>query len=103
MLRGVEMEYCWSGRLCLSRNDAWALGKLDDGLFSACCQNGLGTTRGMMAGIVAAEMASEREADTLLPDFPRRELPTRLFPEPFMTLGARAAIRLREWRAGKEL
>ncbi len=103
MLRGIEMEYCWSGRLCLSRNDAWALGRLDDGLYSACCQNGLGVARGTIAGIVSAEMASGCEQDTLLPDFPRRDLPAKLFPEPFMTLGARAAIRLREWRAGREL
>ena len=103
MLKKVEMEYSWSGRLCLSRNDAWALGRLDEGLYSACCQNGLGLSRGTIAGIVSAEMASGREDDTLLPDFPRQELPSKLFPEPLMTLGARGAIRLREWRAGKEL
>ncbi len=46
MLPRMEMEYCWSGRLCLSRNEVWALGELQPGLFSACCQNGLGATRG---------------------------------------------------------
>jgi glycine/D-amino acid oxidase-like deaminating enzyme len=97
------MEYSWSGRLCLSRNDAWALGELESGLFSACCQNGLGTTRGTIAGIVAAEMASGSRQDSLVPDFPAQPMPRRLFPEPFMTLGARSVIRLREWRAGREL
>ncbi len=103
MLRHVEMEYSWSGRLCLSRNDAWALGELDRGLFSACCQNGLGTTRGTIAGIVAAEMASDSREASLIPDFPAQPQPQRLFPEPFMTLGARSVIRLKEWRAGREL
>ena len=103
MLKQVEMEYCWSGRLCLSRNDVWALGELQPGLYSACCQNGLGATRGMLAGIAAAEMASAAAADSLLPDFPRQAPPQRLFPEPLMTLGARATIRLKEWRAGREL
>jgi glycine/D-amino acid oxidase-like deaminating enzyme len=103
MLPRVEMEYCWSGRLCLSRNEVWALGELQPGLFSACCQNGLGTTRGMIAGIVAAEMASASEAPSLVPDYQPQALPDRLFAEPFMTLGARAVIRLREWRAGREL
>jgi len=105
MLAQVEMEYCWSGRLCLSRNDAWALGELEPGLFSACCQNGLGTTRGTIAGIVAAELASASDADSLLPDFGAQPQPQpqRLFPEPFMTLGARGAIRLKEWRAGPDL
>jgi len=103
MLPGVEMEYCWSGRLCLSRNEVWALGELQPGLFSACCQNGLGATRGTIAGIVAAELASASTAPSLVPDYRAQALPSRLFPEPFMTLGARGVIRLREWRAGREL
>jgi glycine/D-amino acid oxidase-like deaminating enzyme len=103
MLRQVEMEYCWSGRLCLSRNEAWALGELQPGLISACCQNGLGTTRGTVAGIIAAEMASTRCEHSLVPDFEQQPLPSRLFPEPFMTLGARSVIRFKEWRAGREL
>lgn len=103
MLRHVEMEYCWSGRLCLSRNDVWALGELDRGLFSACCQNGLGTTRGTIAGIVAAEMASGSGEPGLIPDFPAQARPQRLFAEPFMTLGARGLIRFKELRAGRDL
>lgn len=103
MLRDVEMQYCWSGRLCLSRNDVWALGELDHGLYSACCQNGLGATRGMIAGIVAAEMACGCSDASLVSEFPRQPSPRRLFPEPFMTLGARSVIRFKEWRAGREL
>ena len=103
MLRQVEMEYCWSGRLCLSRNEVWALGELQPGLYSACCQNGLGTTRGTVAGIVAAEMASGGCEQSLVPDYQSQASPQRLFPEPFMTLGARNVIRFREWRAGREL
>jgi len=103
MLGAVEMEYCWSGRLALSRNEVWALGELQPGLFSACCQNGLGTTRGTVAGIVAAEMASAFCEQSLLPDYRPQVMPSRLFPEPFMTLGARTIIRFKEWRAGREL
>ncbi len=103
VLKAVEMEYCWSGRLCLSRNDAWAIGELQPGLFSACCQNGLGATRGIIAGIVSAEMASESGEPGLVPDFPEQEQPQHLFPEPFMTIGARVVIRFKEWRAGREL
>jgi len=103
MLKQVEMEYCWSGRLCLSRNEVWALAELETGLFSACCQNGLGTTRGTIAGIVAAEMASENSATSLVPDYRPQPRPQRLYPEPLMTLGARSVIRFKEWRAGKEL
>ena len=103
MLRDVEMQYRWSGRLCLSRNDAWALGELRPGLFSACCQNGLGLSRGTLAGIISAEQASGRIADSLVSDYRPGPAPSPLYPEPFMTLGARAVIRFQEWRAGREL
>jgi glycine/D-amino acid oxidase-like deaminating enzyme len=103
MLEQVEMEYTWSGRLCLSRNEAWASGELAPGLFSACCQNGLGTTRGTIAGIAAAELAVNGNEPSLVPGFPARQMPSRLFPEPLMTLGARGVIRFKEWRAGREL
>jgi glycine/D-amino acid oxidase-like deaminating enzyme len=103
MLKRVSMAYRWSGRLCLSRNNVWAIGELDKNLFSACCQNGLGTTRGTIAGIVAAEMACEKRQESLLPDFAFEESPTKLFPEPFMSLGARNYLKYREWRAGREL
>ena len=97
------MEYSWSGRLCLSRNDVWALGEVEPGLFSACCQNGLGATRGTIAGIVSAEMASESSQQSLVSDYRAEKLPRRLLPEPFMTLGAQSVIRFKEWRAGREM
>ncbi len=102
-LAHVEMEYCWSGRLCLSRNEVWALGELQPGLYSACCQNGLGTTRGTIAGIIAAEMASGHAEQSLVPDYQPEPPPSRLLPEPFMTLGARGVIRFKEWGAGRDL
>ncbi len=103
MLNQVSMEYRWSGRLCLSRNNVAAIGKLDQGLYSACCQNGLGISRGTIAGIVTAEMASDRQIDSLIPDYQAEPLPARLFPEPFMTIGARTVLKFKEWKAGKEL
>ena len=103
MLKQVEMEYCWSGRLCLSRNEVWALAELEEGLFSACCQNGLGTTRGTIAGIVTAEMASDISVPSLVPDYRPQAQPQRLYPQALMTLGARSVIKFKEWRAGKEL
>ena len=101
MLSTVIMQYRWSGRLCLSRNHAWALGKLDEGLYSACCQNGLGTTKGIVAGVVAAEMATASQ-ESLMPEFETGDLPQKLLPEPFMTPGARSYLKFREWRAGRD-
>ncbi|MFT4608441.1 MAG: glycine/D-amino acid oxidase-like deaminating enzyme [Urechidicola sp.] len=103
MLKDVSMEYRWSGRLCLSRNNVWAIGEVAEGLFSACCQNGLGATKGTIAGVVAAEKASGKIADSQIPDFVQQDLPKKLLPEPLMTLGARGYLKFREFCAGKEL
>lgn len=103
MLKPITMEYRWSGRLCLSRNDVWAVGEVAENLFSACCQNGLGATKGTIAGIVAAESASGQACDTLVPDFVPQVLPEKLLPEPLMSLGARGYLKFREFCAGKEL
>ena len=103
MLAQVSMEYRWSGRLCLSRNDVWAIGEQAKNLYSACCQNGLGTTKGTIAGIISAEMASEGQSESIIPDYFEEAPPQKLLPEPIMSLGASNYLRFREWRAGKEL
>ncbi len=102
MLDGVEMEYCWGGFLCLSRNNVAAFGEVDEGLFSACCQNGLGAARGTSSGMLAAELASDRMSDHLryMLDQPG---PSRLPPEPIASIGANAVLRWGEFRAGAEL
>jgi glycine/D-amino acid oxidase-like deaminating enzyme len=103
MLKDVTMAYRWAGRLCLSRNNVWAVGKVAENLFSACCQNGLGATKGTIAGVIAAEQSSEKSVDSLIPDFIPQDCPKKLLPEPFMTLGARGYLKFREFCAGKEL
>lgn len=103
MLKDVSMEYRWSGRLCLSRNNVWAVGEVAEGLFCACCQNGLGATKGTIAGVIAAEKVSGKIVDSLMPDFVQQDLPKKLLPEPLMTLGASGYLKFREFCAGKEL
>ncbi|MEM7668798.1 MAG: FAD-binding oxidoreductase [Pseudomonadota bacterium] len=101
MLKGLGMEYRWGGRLCLSRNDAPAFGEIDNGVFAACCQNGLGTTKGTFSGIAAADLASGLSTPfTAFMD--EVDEPARLPPEPFARIGATAVIRFNEWRAGRE-
>jgi len=105
MLAGTKMEFSWGGKLCLSLNDVPAFGEIEDGVFSACCQNGLGTARGTLSGILAADLASgnlrdnHQSLERMLALPPPKKLP----PEPFATIGAWATLRYREWRAGREL
>lgn len=100
-LAGMRMEYAWAGHLCLSLNGVSVMRRLDDGLFAGCVQNGLGTTRGTLTGIGAAELAcGERSAIT--DHFTAEPRPSRLPPQPFRQIGANAYMRWREFRAGRE-
>lgn len=101
MLDGVEMTHTWGGALCLSRNGGAPFGELAPGLYSALCQNGLGLTRGTLAGKSIAELASGVDSDVLalLLKQPR---PCRNPPEPWLGLGVRSTLAWKEWQAGIE-
>lgn len=102
MLDGIEMEYRWGGRLCLSLNSMPAFGEVEDRVWSACCQNGLGTVKGTLSGMMAAEQAVLGGSE-LLKDFLDHQQPSKLPPEPFLSLGANMTMRWKEWQAGIEL
>ena len=102
MLPEVEMEYRWSGRLCLSRNAVPVFGEIDDRLFAACCQNGLGLAKGTSAGMLAADYAAG-QANELVELMVDHDAPQKLPPKSMAWAGATAFIKWQEWRAGKEL
>jgi len=100
-LAGLPFEHSWAGRLCLSLNHVPAFGEIEEGLYSACCENGLGTVKSTLAGMMAAELAAGARSHELdqYRDHPR---PSRLPPQPFAWLGINSVIRLQELRAGRE-
>lgn len=100
-LAGLAMEYAWAGHLCLSRNSVSIMGEVAPNVFAACCQNGLGTARGTMTGMGAAELASGQSSD-ITRHFAREPAPEKLPPEPFSSIGANVYLRWKEHRAGAE-
>ena len=102
MLKRVAMQYRWGGRLCLSRNNVAAFGEVAPGLFSACCQNGLGTAKGTLAGMMVVDLALCLGSD-ILTDLQAQAAPSKLPPNPIAWLGANATLRWGERQAGREL
>ncbi|WP_095199234.1 NAD(P)/FAD-dependent oxidoreductase [Mesorhizobium carmichaelinearum] len=100
-LKDVPFEHVWAGRLCLSRNHVPAFGEIEAGLYSACCENGLGTVKSTLAGVMAADLATGTRSD-MLDKFSDQPEPARLPPEPLAWLGVNSVIRLQELRAGRE-
>lgn len=100
-LAGMRMEHAWAGHLCLSLNGVAVMRQLDDGLFSGCVQNGLGTARGTLTGIGAAELACGA-GSAITRHFGTQAPPKRLPPQPFQELGANVVLRWKEWKARDE-
>lgn len=101
MLAGVKMEYRWGGRLCLSRNNVQVIGEVETGLFTACCQNGLGTAKGTLAGLLAAELASGVTSPALDRALAAPK-PARVPPGAITKTFGNMRTRWGEWRAGGE-
>ena len=100
-LADLPFDYSWAGRLCLSLNHVPAFGEVEEGLYSACCENGLGTVKSTLAGMMAADLATGTRSEDL-EKYLDQPKPSRLPPEPVAGLGARAVIRWQEMRAGRE-
>lgn len=101
MLKGIRFEHGWSGHLCLSKNGVSVMRELEPGLFAACVDNGLGTTRSTLTGIGAAELVCGR-ASAVTEFFGAEAEPARLPPHPFDTIGANAYMRWKEWQSRQE-
>ena len=102
MLSDVPMEYRWSGHLCLSLNSVPAFGEVEPGLYVACCQNGLGTVKGTLAGKLIVDLACGSN-DPMVQDMLSYDEPKKLYPEPFMTIGARTRLWWMQRRAGRNV
>jgi glycine/D-amino acid oxidase-like deaminating enzyme len=100
-LKSTPFEFSWAGRLCLSRNSAPAFGEIEENLYSACCENGLGTVKSTLAGVMAAELATGTHS-RVLESFSQAPGPNTLPPRILTKLGVNSVIRWQALRAGRE-
>lgn len=100
-LAGMAMGLGWAGHLCLSLNGVSVLDEVADGVVAGCVQNGLGTARGTLTGIGAADRALGQESE-ITRFFGTQAEPQKLPPEPFRQIGANAVLRYKEWHARRE-
>ena len=102
MLKDIKLMQTWGGHLTLSRNNVAAFGELKPGLFSACCQNGLGTVKGTLHGLAAADLAMGKKT-ALVEQLLNNPLPKKLPFKPLTKIAVSSRIKLGELLAGKEL
>ena len=102
MLKDIKLTQTWGGHLTLSRNNVAAFGELKPGLFSACCQNGLGTVKGTLHGLAAADLAMGKKT-VLVEQLLNKPKPKKLPFKPLTKIAVSSRIKLGELLAGKEL
>jgi glycine/D-amino acid oxidase-like deaminating enzyme len=100
-LKSTPIEFSWAGRLCLSRNSAPAFGEVEENLYAACCENGLGTVKSTLAGVMAAELATGTQSE-FLQRYSQAPGPSKLPPRLLTQLGVSSVIRWQALRAGRE-
>ncbi len=100
-LAGVPMEYRWGGAMALTWNSVPAFGEIENGIFAACGCNGVGATKATANGIAAADVMLGQKT-RLTEIFSRFDAPKPLPMQPFRTIGAKANLAFKEWKAGAE-
>ena len=98
----VEMEYTWTGYVCLSRNGAPGFGRLADNVHNSVCQNAIGVTKGTIGGLLAADMACGVDNE-LIGYMQSLGEPDKLPVQPFLDLGVKMRRRWELWKARDEV
>src|SRR6185503_11237224 len=60
-LAKVAIAHTWTGYVCLSRNSAPGFGRMAANVWTAVCQNAVGVTKGTIGGLLAADLACDRD------------------------------------------
>lgn len=100
-LAGLPMQHRWAGAMALTWNSVPVVDEVDQGLWLAAGCNGVGATNATANGIVAAERTLghlSQLGQHYSEAAPAKAIP----PEPVATIGGKAALRWKEWRAGDE-
>lgn len=101
MLQGLAMEYRWGGAMALTWNAVPAFEEAEPGLIVACGCNGVGATKASALGIAAADHLMGQKTELL--DIISKAPPPRVLPpQPITTIGVKASLAIRHWRAGIE-
>lgn len=101
MLPNVKFEFTWGGAMNLSRNHESFFGKLAPNVYGALCWNGLGTTKGTIAGTLLANWLAG-EKNELIDFLLTSPGPNPNPPEPFLSLGVNLNLMLGQYRSGLE-
>ena len=90
-LTKLDLEYTWSGNVCISRNSKPVFEKQGDNLFIAGCYNAGGVAMGSLFGKLIVDYALQQPSE-LLDQVLKQEKPNRLPPRFFFVPGLKTRL-----------
>lgn len=102
-LAHVPFTHTWGGVYAISRNFTNFFGKLEEGVYSSACDNGVGAAWGTISGTLLAELVIGVDSPQLEDIQYVTGMPTLNPPEPFLGMGVRFRINLAKWKSRSEL
>ncbi|TDB01186.1 NAD(P)/FAD-dependent oxidoreductase [Halomonas marinisediminis] len=102
-LDDLEYPYTWGGTSSLSGNFETFFGQLEEGIYSAGCDQCVGICRGTISGMMMADMAAGRESSLLEDIIKVSGSPTRLPPRPLLRIGVPLRMKMARWASRKEI
>lgn len=101
-LEYVPFEFSWGGLICITLNGKPFFSEVHPGVFSAAGMNGTGIVKGTFLGYYLADhMMGVRSPE--LEFIQQYSEPSWMPPEPFASIGAKAAVYLEQRIAGIEI
>ncbi|WP_271605966.1 NAD(P)/FAD-dependent oxidoreductase [Bradyrhizobium sp. CCBAU 11434] len=101
LLPEVNLEYTWTGYICVSGNGSPGFGRVAPNVYAAVCDNGVGVVKGTISGLLGADMACGLD-NPLIADMQALGAPNRLPPRPFLDIGAHTRLAWSRWRGRVE-
>jgi glycine/D-amino acid oxidase-like deaminating enzyme len=102
-LGDLEYPYTWGGTSSLSGNFETFFGELEEGIYSAGCDQCVGISRGTISGMMMADMAAGRESNLLEDIIEVSGSPSRLPPRPLLRIGVPLRMKMARLASRKEI
>jgi len=100
-LSSLEIEYSWSGNVCISRNSKPVFEKEGDNLYLAGCYNAGGIAMGSLFGKLIVEYALDQSSDELIRVL-GQEKPNWLPPRPLFDIGLQTRLAINRYQGRSE-
>lgn len=102
-LENMEIEYTWGGASTMSRNFENFFGQVDDGVFTACCDQSVGAARGTSTGMMIGDLIAGKKSKYLTDMQEVSGSPTKLPPGWVLGLGVPVRMQIAKFFSKDEV